>query len=427
MNLKLRLYTPLLSILYLFIFSMSVAAEESPLSTQIFNPNFRTLTATVDNNLMQVPVISLTGNQELIFNFDEITYDRSYLRCRLIHCDADWRPSKLVESEYVDGFNEAEISDYGYSSNTYIKYVNYRFSLGKEGLKPLVSGNYIWQVYDENNPDYVILQMQFRVSEDLAFVAGQASGRSDAGFNDRWQQLELCIVPDQIPQMNPYSDLEIFITQNNRPDTQKVLSHPSRVSGNKIIYEHQPALIFPAGNEYRRFETVRNNYPGMGVDSTRFITPMYQAYLTPSAPRSDHQYIFDRTQRGRYKIDEYNSTDPDLGADYIMTHFALDFPEVMDGDVFIEGDLSLRRYNDFNKMHYDRASGLYLASLPLKQGSYNYQYVIKQREGDGKGYPSPIEGDNFQTLNEYNIYVYLKLPGSRADRLIGYATIVNNQ
>lgn len=395
------------------------------LQTSIFNPLFRTLTLTVDDNLMEIPVIPLDGSRTLTVSFDEIADDRSYLRAKLIHCNSDWTPSSLAEPEFVDGFNEAEISDIGYSSNTFIRYVNYRFSIGSEGLRPLVSGNYLLLVYRENNPDEIILQCRFRVSEDAAAVFGEASGRTDAGFNDRWQQLSLAVAPENIPGMNPYTDLILEITQNNRPDTRRIILHPLRADGSRMIYEHSPELIFPAGNEYRRFETVRNNYPGMGVDSTRYEDPMYQAYLKPDSPRADRQYFYDRTQRGRFLVDEYNSTDPSLGADYIMTHFTLDFPEVTDGDIFIEGDLALRAYSPFNKMTYNRQTGLYEARIPLKQGSYNYQYVIRKHEGDPAGYASPIEGDYFQTVNEYNVYAYLRLPGSRADRLLGYTTIIS--
>ena len=161
--------------------------------------------------------------------------------------------------------------------------------------------------------------------------------------------------------------------------------------------------------------------------------------------RADRSYLYDSTQRGRFKIDEYNSTDPDLGADYVMTHFTLDFPELTEGEIFVEGDLSLRGYSEFNRMKYDRSDGLYHLSMPLKQGSYNYQYVARPRAGidadiniggnfrDGgentggntmAADASVVEGNHYETINEYGVYVYLRQPGSRYDRLIGNALIV---
>lgn len=413
---------------------MSVGAVET---TAIYEPKIRTLTVTCNDNLMETPVISLDGRDRLVFSFDEISDDRRYLRCRLLHCDADWEPSRLVESEYADGFNYDEIEDFGFSRNTYIHYVNYRYEMGGDDsrLRPLVSGNYVWQVYDEDDPDTVVLQARFRVSEEACAVGGTADGRSDKGFNDEWQQLTLSVEGDRRVIPNPYTDLIIDIEQNMRPDTSRRLMHPSRVEGERAIYEHLPGLTFPAGNEYRRFETVRNDYPGMGVDSVAFDGRMYHAYLKMDGSRNSRNHLYDSTQHGRYKIDEYNATDPDLGADYIMTHFTLDYPEIMDADIYVEGELALRGTTDVNRMEYDRDRGVYHLEIPLKQGSYNYQYVVKRRSeepseaniggaraGDSCD-ASWIEGNHYETLNEYNIYVYLRQPGSRYDRLLGHATV----
>jgi 3-oxoacyl-[acyl-carrier protein] reductase len=45
-------------------------------------------------------------------SFDILDYDVHYLRYSVYHCDAFWRPSQLVESEWVSGFNQADITDY---------------------------------------------------------------------------------------------------------------------------------------------------------------------------------------------------------------------------------------------------------------------------------------------------------------------------
>lgn len=420
-------------------------AQAAETATGIFTPMMRTLTVVKNDNLMADPVIQLGGADRLVFSFDEIADDRRYLRCRLVHCNADWQPSRLVESEYADGFNQDEIDDFGYSQNTFVRYVNYRYELGGEEseLQPLVSGNYLWQVYDEDNPDTVLLQARFRVAEDVYRIAGKADGRTDAGFNTEFQQLNLALTSVADIDASPYTDLLVEVTQNGRPDTSRIIAHPQRVEGDRVIYEHLPQLIFPALNEYRRFETVRTDYPGMGVDSTRYEEPLYHAYLTADGMRAGREYRYDSTQRGRYKIDEYNATDPDLGADYVMTHFMLDIPEVMDGDVYVEGDVSLRGYTDVNRMVYDRAAAVYRLAVPLKQGSYNYQYVVRRRdEGEAGSYniggnftdgavagavptdASVIEGNHYETVNEYNVYVYLRRPGARADRLLGSATVV---
>lgn len=394
-------------------------------STAVFDPLFRTLTVTLNDDMMLDPVLDLTGNDRLTVSFDEIGNDRSYLRCRLLHCNADWQPSMLQENEYVSGFNYMDIEDYAFSSNTFIHFVNYKVTIPNEEMAPLRSGNYLLQVFDRDEPDETLLQIRFKVSENIVKISGEASARTDKGLNSTYQQLKPVVDPGDMMIRNPYTDIILEVEQNHRPSTRRVIEHPIRVQGSQIIYDHEPQLIFPASNEYRRFETVRTNYPGMGVDSTRYEGNMYHAWLSVDEPRADRNYLYDSTQRGRYKIDEYNSSDPDLGADYVMTHFTLDFPEVIEGDVYVDGDLFLNKYSDLNRMSYDRETGTYRLSTPLKQGSYNYQYVIIPRGGAQQPVTSLTEGDKYETVNEYNVAVWLREPGARADRLLGTATFIS--
>ena len=65
-----------------------------------------------------------------------------------------------------------------------------------------------------------------------------------------------------------------------------------------------------------------------------------------------------------------------------------------DADIYVDGEFSHGLYADFNRMTYDRELRAYTAEIPLKQGSYNYQYVVVPK-GGGKGSPSKIEGDKY--------------------------------
>lgn len=392
-------------------------------STAVFDRDVRTLKVQNPDFFMSPAVIRLGTPDRLFINFDIIGESHEYLRYRLLHCNADWQPSRLLESEYIDGFNEAELTDYAYSSNTFVHYVNYNIEIPNPDMQPLVSGNYLLQVYPEGEPDEPLLQARFSVSENSFPIAGGITSRTDWGFNTEYQQLSLAVEAGG-GRYNPYQDFVLTVMQNNRPETMRTLSHPLRVDGSTIIFEHDPALIFPAVDEYRRFETVRADYAGMHVDSVKFGGTNWHAWLMPDSPRVRRDYSYDQTQHGRFMIDEYNSTDPDLGADYVTVHFTLDSPEIVGGDVYIDGDFTLHHLDDSNRMRYDYNTRLYTAELPLKQGSYNYQYVVAPKSG---GYPDPsvIEGNKYETQNEYLVQVWLRLPGSRADRLVGTALIGN--
>lgn len=402
-------------------------ASAQTTETRIFDPAFKTLKVEVNGNFMAQPVVSLGGPDQICVSFDEMGDDRSYLRCSLLHCDSDWQPSDLLESEVLDSFNEMDIDDFGFSAGVFRHYVNYRICIPNDVMRPLVSGNYLLKVWREEDPDTPVLQARFSVCEDAVRVSGRASSITDRGVNDTWQQLSLQINTDKYSINDPYNELIIKIKQNGLDVTPTHKPRPLRTEPGKLIYEHNRDLIFPAGNEFRRFETVRTNYAGMHIESNRYVDDGYTAFLTEDTERASRPYIYDRTQYSRFKIDEYSATDPDLGADYVQTVFTLDFPQITNGDVVMDGEFVRAMPEEERKLHYDPATGKYSTSLLLKQGSYNYRYGARLHKGDTTPNFSLIEGDHYETRNEYTVDVYHRAPGSRYDRLIGSAIIYSQQ
>ena len=106
-NLSFRRLILLLGLLLPFTFCRPSSAANY--NTAVFDPFFRTLKVSVPDNLMAPPVIRLNSDDTLVFSFDEITDEASHLQVRLVHCNADWQPSRLVDSEYIDGFNIDDI------------------------------------------------------------------------------------------------------------------------------------------------------------------------------------------------------------------------------------------------------------------------------------------------------------------------------
>lgn len=393
--------------------------SEVDTTTGIFDRRFRTLKTEVEDNFMSPPVIRLGTNDRILVKFDEIGEDNSYLEYRLIHCDADWQPSRLIDSEYLEGFNSVRIEDYAYSTATFVHYVNYLIAFPNEELQIKHSGNYLLQVYDPERPEETLLQTRFQVTENIARIEGNVTSRTDMGHNTYWQQLAFEIDCQGIGEFNPYQDIIVYVTQNDREATKRRIMTPLRVSGSKIIYEHLNDLVFGASNEYRRFESVSNSFPGMRVDSLRYMGSNYHVWLKVDEPRQSASYSYDQTQHGRFLVREYNSTDSDIGADYITVHFLLECPELPAYDIYLDGEFTHDRMDKENQLTYDHRVGGYVAEVPLKQGAYNYQYVTRSRQ-TGEISTSTIEGDKYETLNEYGIAVYFRPPGARADRLISY-------
>lgn len=386
---------------------------------QIFSPRFKTLKVQNMDIFDAPPVMRLGSEDRLEITFDEIGDDNSFLEYRLLHCNADWQPSSLLDSEFLAGFNAVRIEDYAFSTATFVHYVNYRIEIPNEETGILRSGNYLLQVYNPDEPDETLLQARFRVSENSATIVSGYNARTDLGFNDSWQQVWATATVELGDGSNPYNDYRLEVTQNNDDRTRRTLPVPSRVNGNQLVYDHNPQLIFPAGNEYLRFESLSNQFAGMKVDSLRYEGTNYHVWLKPDYPRAEREYQFDRTQHGRFIVREYNSTDSNIGADYITVHFLLEMDRLPGAEIYVDGEMTNGLMTDRNRMEYDGTKGAYTLQLPLKQGAYNYRYLVKDSDGKVKS----LDGDKWETGNQYEVSLWKRRPGDRADSLIGVELI----
>lgn len=395
-----------------------VCVRPADTMTGVFDERIKSLQVRLEGDAFADPVVVLGTDDRIVINFDHLAEDREYLRYSLTHCNAFWQPSGLVDSEFLDGFNEGTIDDYRFSRGTTVHYVNYTLTIPNEQVRPTLSGNYLLKVYNENDPDVTLLQCRFMVSEATAPVVVRASAQTDIDYNKSHQQLSIIVDSERARVEDPFNDLVVIVSQNGRLDSETALRQPLRMQGTRSVYEHQPGLIFEAGNEYRRFEAVSDYYPGMGVERIEYFDPYYHYVLGGDAPRADSEYSYDQTQHGRYFIRNYTSDDSDIEADYGVVHFTLDMPEQPGAMIFLDGDFVQRRFDDNSRMFYNHATGRYERAMLLKQGAYNYQYLFVP-PGATRGYTSRIEGDKYQTVNEYSVRVYHRRRGERYDRLIG--------
>ena len=415
-------YRQFISFICLALMTVGVSAQ-SMVDTRvhIFDSNVRSLKVCLANNMYVPPIFLMGGNDRLVVNFDYLDYDEHYLRYSVTHCNADWQPSQLLESEYVSGFNYADIDDFEQCGATYVHYYNYQFMLPNDDMEFLVSGNYLLTVYEQDDPSKILFQTRFSVCEGKVGVFPQVTSRTDVEYNNRFQQVsfEVRYKPNQIK--DPYSEFTCVVTQNSRQDNEVIVKRPMMVGVDHVTYDHNRDLIFPAGNEFRRFETVRAHNINMGVQSIRYYEPMYHATLMVDEPRANVQYLYDKTQFGRFTIRNAEAyKENTLEADYMITHFTLDTNGKLNGgNVWLYGEFNQGYPASQSLMKYDAASGCYTADVLLKQGAYNYLYLWVP-DGTSVGQTSRIEGDNYETVNEYLVKVFDRPMGERYDRLVGY-------
>ena len=114
------------------------------------------------------------------------------------------------------------------------------------------------------------------------------------------------------------------------------------------------------------------------------------------------------------------ASDTNMGAvgEYAYVHFTLPYYEqISEGNIYIFGALTDWQFQKDAIMKYDPAYKAYVGTLYLKQGYYNYMYVLL-RNNEKIGDETYIEGNHYDTENDYTIYVYNQEQGTTYDRLI---------
>lgn len=415
-----------LFILVGLLFIPAVVAQEA-YRTEVFQPKrIKSLQVKQPDEIFTVPIITLNSGEQIEIKFDDLTPHFTRYAYSIIHCDADWTPSRLSQVEYMQGFQGLTIDDYGSSFNTTTLYVNYKLLLPNDDIQLKVSGNYVVRVYQEDDPASTVLTACFSVVDPQIGLFGEVLGNTLIDTYRSHQQVNFTINKKNFPIAFPQRDLKIRVVQNNRPDKRVADIQPTSILSDRIVYENVRNLIFTAGNEYRRMEFLTHRYNGIRVEKTDFFNPYYHATLMTDKPTAMATYEYDQDQNGRFYPACSRCNDVDTEADYFIVHFALQMPQAKNGEVYLNGDFVQNLFKEENRMVYNAESGCYEKAMLLKQGNYNYQYLFV-REGATQGETGSIEGDFHETENEYLIYVYYCPAGARYDQLIGTQTLHANQ
>lgn len=409
---------------------MSMSGLLCAQSNKVYHPMIHTLQTTVNDDWLHDDVITLGTDDCVTISFDHFTHDYRRFIYKIVHCNADWTPSDLFEVDYMDGFNNQPIEDYENSLNTTMLYTHYRLNLPNDDIQFKVSGNYRVEIFldenDDENEENSEFRIQnsgltpvatacFRVVEPRMGLNVSVTTNTDIDTNLSHQQVAFTLnyTPGEV--MDPATEIKPYVYQNNRTDNMVSLVKPTYVSPGRLEYRHNRALIFPAGNEYRRFEVINMHYATQGVDEISYFAPYYHATLLPDAPRRNYSY--DEDHDGRYFIRYNMAQDTDIEADYLFVHFTLNMPRRTGGNFYLTGEFT---YNDFDptcQATYNDDAQAYEATLLLKQGAYDFMYLWVP-EGSTAGQTGPAEGNFYEAENEYQVYIYHRPFGGRYDRLV---------
>lgn len=409
----------------ILVFLVPIYGMGQPGRTTKMTANLRTLRMTVDGDASRFPVLKLNSNEKLEVSFDDLTHEYQRYTYKIEHCDVEGNPTtELFESDYVRTTDDqVVITNYEPSENTTVQYTHYAFSIPNTNMRPLISGNYRLTVSTENEEDeeVVVLQTYFAVVDTKVGIYPSATTNTEVDWNGTHQQIELKVDYSNLVVRDAQSEIKTLVMQNRRFDNMAKDVPFTAQNGNVLLWEHSRGLIFDAGNEYRKMEILSTRYPGMHGESVRWFDPYYHYTLQTDYPRRN--YLYDEDRNGQSVVRYEGAGDADTQADYVMTHFVLDTPQLPEGkEVYVSGQWTSLGLAPQYKMHYNHADACYEANILMKCGYYNYLYLCADKSNSQVGSTMPIEGNYFQTENEYDILVYYRPTGSRYWQLVGCVT-----
>ncbi|MDD5507951.1 MAG: DUF5103 domain-containing protein [Bacteroidales bacterium] len=390
----------------------------------IYHPSIKTVQLYRSGFELSNPLIRLNSDERLMCTFDDLDGDVKDYRYTVIHCGANWQASPLVYTQYLSGYEENPITEFHSSFNTVQPYTNYRFTVPSDDMQLLISGNYLLKVYlaGETQPAFT---RRFMVADPRVGIDARIKRPMVVEDRESKQEIDFSIISQGYSIEDPYRSLHVVVMQNNRWDNAIQNLKPRMVIDNTLNYNYDRENVFDGANEYRDFDIKSLTYRSLRIKSITFENDTHQVVLWEDEPRSFRVYHSETDINGRFLVSCEDAHDIPTECDYMNVRFFLRYPQPLDnGSLYVFGTMTCNQFTREGLMTYDPVKKGYEAELYLKQGFYNYMYVFLGNNSS-RGDAAFVEGNHFETQNEYMILVYYRQPGSIYDELLG-ASVINS-
>lgn len=392
----------------------------------VYEDHIRTVQFYRGNDPLSVPFLYIGDNFQLTLEFDELvpgnTFDSDFW-VDVISCDEYWKPSNLLPIEFLDGFSNDRIFEWRRSENTRIPFIHYEYKFPAEGVTFKRSGNYLLRVYRRGDESDLVLTRRLIVAGNQIRVEPLLGLSRSISDRLRIQRLDFNIYTTGLRTMNPAEDLHVVLLQNGRWDNAITGIRPTFFSSDKLEYQFNAGLEFNGGNEYRLLDIRSHRFYTDKMKKVEDRDSIWFIDLHPERPRPSNKYYSMPDFNGAYFIQVQEFPNGGINADYSLVRFTLKYPEpVTDGKVYVFGAMTDWKCKPEFQMEYNPAKYRFEAEVLLKQGVYNYHYVVREFD-TGKTDEVRMEGSHFETENYYTILVYYRPITSRNAELIGISHI----
>lgn len=399
-------------IVLFFIISSAAIAQ----TMQEVAPPFNIKTISfVQNGQNEIPIFKLGEGFQL--QFDDLYGNEANYYYEIVHCDYNWIPSEIAKNDYLQGFDKQRIQEYTNSFNTLQTYSHYKLPIPNQFTQLRISGNYILKVLDESKE--IVFSRKFILYEDLVSVPVQVKRARTVSNLEYKQNLEFSIKSNIITFQNPLKNVKVALLQNGQWNTVIKNIPPQYTIGNDLIYKYDTQTQFWAGNEFLFFDNKDIRASSNNVARVDSGSDIYNSYLYTNSARTNFPYSLTEDVNGNFVPRNINATNNEVEADYSWVYFSLSAPTFMvNKDIYVAG-----MFNNFNltpefKMDYNQPKNIYEKAILIKQGFTNYEFLVSDNKGK-IDYENAIDGNFYQTENNYFVIVYYRENNDRYDRIIG--------
>ena len=396
----------------LLCFTLATAQVEN----EIVPPyNIKTVSF-VQNNQNIVPIFQLGDAFQLQFD-DLYGNDASYFY-EIVHCDYNWNPSDIQKRDYLQGFDNQRIQESSSSFNCLQIYTHYRLPFPNSTTQLKISGNYILKILNEDKE--VVFSRKFIVYENLVTVPIQIKRARTVTNLDTKHNLEFTIKSNVINFQNPLKNIKTVLLQNGKFNNAIKNISPQFTIGNDLVYKYDTPTQFWAGNEFLYFDNKEIRAASNTISRVDSQKDIYSSYLFTNEARANSNYYNNEDINGNFVIRRLFAENSDVEADYAWVYFSLSAPlfRSSDGAIYVTGMFNNYALTAENKMEYNPEKAIYEKAILIKQGFTNFEYLAVKPNGSIDS-ENAIDGNYFQTENEYTVLVYYKEDTDRFTRIIG--------
>jgi Type 9 secretion system plug protein 1st domain len=373
-----------------------------------------------ENNQEAFPVIDSRSGY-LTIEFDLKAVHIPDLSIVFRFCDMNWKP---YDNLFLANFGKNTARSLGFVKlPTNVQEADYHFRGQYPNSNDYVefpfSGNWMFYITDAMDTSIVYGYGKFYVVQDAIEIQDTLTNETLESGNyfptDLGKVFNITTNFVLSDKLFPSQVSNVTIIENRKIDYPIVINRNFNTDTRMYYWDANRKFTFTAkdirpGNEYRQVD-LRNINLFNSVNVNAQIDGLEYSRFFKEGPK-DHN--------GASVID--NFTDPN--SIYLNVYFSIRPPDNVYGDVFLVGSFNNWDILPDYRMNYN--DGIFSKTITLKRGVYDYQYVLADYQNGNIAKPDwyILEGNSWETVNEYNIFVYYnESTNGGYDRIIAHSRI----